>query len=157
MTVYEELLQEADEQGISVDESYHFNSNLLGLYIDKNIALSDRLFMLRQKTDVLAEELEHYYATAGNILDQSNVSNRKQERLARFRAYNRRIGLSGIIKGYQNHCQNLHELAECLDVTEEFLVDALDCYKEKYGTSVKYKGHTIIFEPTLTVIESFMD
>ena len=107
-----------------------------------------------QTADTLAEELEHYYTTVGNILDQNNVSNRKQERIARFRAYNRRIGLSGIIQGYRNHCQSLHELAEYLDVTEEFLKDALECYREKYGISTSLDGYMIVFEPTLVVIES---
>ena len=44
--------------------------------------------------DTLAEELGHHYTTVGDILDQTNVSNRKQERLARVWAYNRRIGLT---------------------------------------------------------------
>ena len=48
-------------------------------------------------------------------------------------AYDRRIGLSGIIQGYRQHCRNHYELAECLGVSEETLRDALELYHEKYG------------------------
>jgi hypothetical protein len=40
-----------------------------------------------------------------------------------------------------------------LDVTEEFLKDALECYREKYGISTGIDGYIIVFEPTLAVIE----
>ena len=98
---------------------------MYGLYIDGSCSIKSRNDICAN-ADTLAEKLEHHYTTVGNILDQNNVSNRKQERIARFRAYNRRIGLSGIVQGYRNHCQSLHELAEYLDVTEEFLKDALE-------------------------------
>lgn len=154
MTPIEELEQEAYEQNIPVDYLNFKSDKLYGLYIDGSVALRAGMTSA-QTADTLAEELEHHYTTVGNILDQNNVSNRKQERIARFRAYNRRIGLSGIIQGYRNHCQSLHELAEYLDVTEEFLKDALECYREKYGISTSLDGYMIVFEPTLAVIESF--
>ena len=65
------------------------------------------------------------------------------------------IGLSGIIQGYHARCQNRHKLAECLGVTEDFLQDALECYKEKYGIMVQQDGYIIMFEPALAVIEKF--
>ena len=108
---------------------------------------------LRKKADVLAEELGHYYTTVGRIVEQDNANARKQEQIARLWAYNKRIGLSGIIQGYRRHCQNRHELAECLEVSEEFLKEALECYREKYGCSVEVDGYIILFEPVLTVIE----
>ena len=36
-----------------------------------------------EKASVLAEELGHYYTTVGNILDQEDAGNRKQEHKAR--------------------------------------------------------------------------
>lgn len=72
-------------------------------------------------------------------------------------AYDRLIGLSGIIKGFQNHCANCYELAECLNVTEEFLREALDCYKGKYGQFVKLEGYIIFFDPSLAVMEILQD
>ncbi len=127
---------------------------LKGLYIDGNIAI-DRRLSSNEKVCILAEELGHHYTAVGNILDQSNISNRKQERAGRLWAYDHLIGLSGIIQGYRSRCQNRYELAECLGVTEEFLQDALDYYKEKYGIMAEIDGYTIMFEPSLAVIEKF--
>lgn len=40
-------------------------------------------------------------------------------------------------------------------MTEDFLQDALECYKEKYGIMVQQDGYIIMFEPALAVIEKF--
>ncbi len=42
-----------------------------------------------------------------------------------------------------------------LDVTEEFLQDALDTYHSKYGIYAEIEEYIILFEPSLTVIERF--
>lgn len=152
MTATEELEQEAFEQNVPVDYVKFKSDRLHGLYIDGSIAIHSGLSSA-QTADTLAEELEHHYTSYGNILDQRDVECRKQERLARFRAYNRRIGLSGIIQGYHHHCRSRHELADCLDVSEEFLAEALECYREKYGLYVEVDGYVIQFDPVLTVYE----
>lgn len=106
-----------------------------------------------QKICVLAEELGHYHTTVGDIMDQSSVANRKQERRARLWAYNKMIGLSGIISCYHAGCHTLSDMAEHLDVTEEFLQEALDCYRSKYGTCTRFDNYAIFFEPTIGVLE----
>lgn len=106
---------------------------------------------LRQKACVLAEELGHYHTTVGNILDQTDVSNRKQERTARLWAYNKQIGLSGLVHCFEARCQNIHEMADHLGVTEAFLQDALECYRQKYGICTSYQQYTIYFEPKLAI------
>lgn len=67
----------------SVDEDYLLSEPLSGLYIDGNIALSNRLNTTAEKACVLAEELEHHETSVGNIIDLSVSWNRKQERQAR--------------------------------------------------------------------------
>mgnify|MGYP003379396717 FL=1 len=106
-----------------------------------------------EKSCILAEELGHHYTTVGNILDQSSVSNRKQELRARMWAYNKLIGLIGIIKSYEHGCQSYHEMAEYLDVTEEFLRDALEKYRQKYGVCTTVDNYIIYFEPGLGVVK----
>lgn len=152
MTAAEKLEQEAYEQNVPVDYVKFKSDCLHGLYIDGSIAIRSGLSSV-QTADTLAEELEHHYTSYGNILDQSDSACRKQEHLARLRAYDRRIGLSGIILGFRNHCHNLHELADCLEVSEEFLNEALECYREKYGCYTELDGYTIMFEPHLAVME----
>ena len=152
MTEIEKLEQEAYEQHVPVDYVSFKNDHLHGLYINGSIALKIGMTSA-QTADTLAEELAHHYITVGNILDLNNTSNRKQERLARLRAYNRRIGLSGIIAGYRANCHSRHELADYLDVSEEFLAEALECYREKYGEYTELDDYVIVFEPALGVHE----
>lgn len=127
-------------------------AGLKGLCLNDNIAIEQSMTQT-EKACVLAEELGHYYTTVGDILDQHNTSNRKQEHTAQLWAYDKIIGLSGIIKGYQERCQNRYELAACLGVTEEFLQEAIDCYREKYGPYIQVGKYAIVFEPALAVIE----
>ena len=129
-------------------------SGLKGLCFGDNIAIEKNLTSC-EKTCILAEEIGHYCTTTGNILDQTDISNRKQERIARLWAYDKLIGLSGIVKGYKARCRNRHELAEYLEVSEDFLKEALECYHKKYGSYVNFGGYTIMFDPALIVIEKF--
>ena len=148
---YEDLLMEAEAEGLIVKEKPLKVSD--GRIKGKRIAIRQDIPTYRQKSCVLAEELGHHHTTVGRIIKQDSVMDRKQERLARLWAYNKRIGLSGIIQGYRKHCRNLHELAECLEVSEDFLKEALECYREKYGCYTELDGYLIIFEPYLAVIE----
>ena len=152
LTETEKLEQEAYEQHIPVDYIKFRSERINGLYVDGSIAIRTGMTSA-QTADTLAEELAHHYTTTGNILNQKNISNRKQERIARLLAYDRRIGLSGIIRGYQAKCRNRHELSEFLDVSEEFLTEALECYREKYGCTVNVGSYIIMFEPYLAVAE----
>ena len=148
---YDELLIEADSNGLTVKEAPLQASD--GRIKGRRIAIRKDIPTQRQKADVLAEELGHYYTTVGRIVEQHSISDRKQEYAARLWAYDRRVGLSGIILGYRKHCHNLHELADCLEVSEEFLKEALECYREKYGYYTELDGYVIMFEPHLAVMK----
>ena len=151
MTKYEELEEQAKTDNVDII-LFDFKGNLHGLYCDNNIALK-KDDTIQEKTCILAEELGHHYTTVGNILDMSVDSNRKQEYQARLWGYNRLIGLQGIIKAHKAHCKNAYEAAEYLNVTVDYLLDALTCYKEKYGTQVKVDDYVIFFEPMVNVLE----
>lgn len=60
-------------------------------------------------------------------------NNRKQELRARAWGYNRLIGLAGLVQAFEYGCRNQYEMAEYLDITEEYLEDALMHYRSKYG------------------------
>lgn len=142
---YEELLKETDSIGLIVKEKPLYSGD--GRILKNKIAIRKNISTQKEKSCVLAEELGHHYTTVGNILDQSSVSNRKQELRARMWAYNKLIGLMGIIKSYEHGCQSYHEMAEYLDVTEEFLRDALKRYHQKYGVCTTVDNYIIYFEP----------
>ena len=118
MTTYEDLLIEADNNNLITKEKplRAHNGRIKGNRIAINSKLPEK-----EKKCVMAEELGHYYTGSGNILDQSSISNRKQELHGRIYSYNKLIGLMGIVDAYKHHCWNLSESAEYLDVTEEFL------------------------------------
>ena len=126
---------------------------LKGLYVNGNIAIQKGMTSA-ESSCVLAEEIGHHETSVGNILNLSDDGNRKQEMKARLWAYDKQIGLSGIIKGYLQHCQNLYELADFLGVTEDFLKETLECYKAKYGYSVEVGEYVIFFEPSLAVLKT---
>lgn len=154
MTKYEILLDNAESEDVTVEETSQFSgTRIKGLYCDRHIAINKDIETETEKACVLAEELGHYYTAVGDILDQSFATNRKQEMHGRIIAYNRLVGLRGIIDAYNHHCQGLCEAAEYLGVTEEFLNDALTYYKSKYGTYTIVDNYVVIFEPTIAVLE----
>lgn len=148
---YEQLLAHSDEAGLVVREKpLKYND---GRIKGNRIAIRQNIETQKEKACVLAEELGHHYTSSGNILDQTKVENVKQEQHARMWAYNKQIGLYGIIDAYKRGCRNIHEMADHLDVTEEFLRDALEAYRLKYGQYVDIDNYTIYFEPYLMVAD----
>lgn len=79
--------------------------------------------------------------------------NRKQEYRARLYGYNLRVGLIGIIQAYEACCRSLHEMAEYLNVPDNYLVDVIDCYRSKYGQYVAVDNYMIYFIPQLAVMK----
>lgn len=148
---YETLLDEAHQEGLIVKEKpLKYND---GRIKGKRIAIRNSIDTSAEKACILAEELGHYETTVGDILDQRIAENRKQEFQARMYAYNKLIGLQGIIDCYEHGCNNVHEMAEYLEVTEHFVVDALEAYEKKYGIQTRVDNYVIRFNPNLSVIK----
>lgn len=152
---YEELVIKAEQDGVIVEE-YSLQAHD-GLCYNDLILIDKHLKTQAEKNCVLAEELGHYHTTVGNILNQKKVNNIKQESTARLWSYNHLIGLTGIIECYKKKCRNLHEMAERLEVTEEFLSEALRHYESKYGLCTKVDNYIVYFKPCLGVVELFED
>ena len=114
---YEEMKTAAQEAGLVVKEKPLQSSN--GRINGNKIAILKDLPSSVHKKCVLLEEVGHYATSMGNILDQSDANNRRQERLARGWAFDRLIGLDDIVRAYERHCEDLSDMAEYLEVTEE--------------------------------------
>lgn len=130
MTKYETLLAECDE--LSIEERPMKNSGLYGdgcIWINKNMTTTE-------KACVLAEELGHHYTTVGNILDQNDIENRKQERKARAWAYEKMIPLSSIKQAFAAGHYEPWVIAEYLDIDERFLKEAMQYYEAVYGNEL---------------------
>ena len=150
---YDTLLTESDKIGLTVKEKPLKYNN--GRIKGNRIAIRQDIRTQTEKSCVLAEELGHYHTTYGDILDLDNVQNRKQEFRARMWGYDRLIGLKGIIQTYKRGCRNPAEMAEELDVTEEYLLEALNAYRSKFGTRTTADGYVIYFEPALAVLKLY--
>ena len=146
---YEDLLEMSDKESLIVREK---DIPGYGGRIYRNRIAINRDLTQKQKACVLAEEIGHYKTSTGNILDQSDTENRKQEYRARLYGYNLKVGLMGIVQAYEAGCSNLHETAELLDVTEEYLIEVLDAYRRKYGCGTEFDNYIVMFEPYLTFI-----
>ena len=147
---YDVLLNDANTEGLKIKERpFHtYDGRIKGnnIYLRKDMNTAE-------KTCVLAEELGHHHTSVGNIIDMTDIQNRKQERQARLWGYNKLIGLTGIINAYRSGCQSRHEIAEKLDVTEEYLQECIDCYQDKYGVYTEIDNYVICFIPNLAVME----
>lgn len=144
---YEELQDHAYMDGIDVVERPFKSNNIKGLYCNGVVAVNKDIETQKEKSCVLAEEIGHDRTSSGDILDQTDIMNRKQEYRARFYGYNLKIGLTGLIRAYEAGCRNLYEMAEFLDATEEYLREAIQCYRSKYGICVAVDNYIIYFEP----------
>ena len=105
---YEELLNECADENLVIKEKPLQSSN--GRIYNNRIAIRHDMNTV-DKTCTLAEELGHYYTTTGDILDQTNVANRKQEHRARMWAYEKLLPLQLFILAFKHGCRSIHETA----------------------------------------------
>ena len=100
MTTYEDLLNEAYKEGITVKEKPLKYSD--GRIKGNKIAIRKSIETDKEKACILAEELGHYYTTVGNILDQNDSNNRRQELIARKWAYEKILPIENILFAVQD-------------------------------------------------------
>lgn len=151
INTYEALLDEASDIGLTVKEKPLKYNN--GRIKGSRIAIRQDITTTTEKSCVLAEELGHHYTSVGNILDMTSAANRKQEHQARLWAYNKQIGLFGLVRAFEHGCQNRFEIAEYLEVTEEFLEECIECYRNKYGICKRVDNYVVYFIPQLSVMK----
>lgn len=149
---YEELIIEHPD--VDVRDRNFSSSKIKGLYCDGNVAINSNIDTQKEKACILAEELGHHYTSSGTIIDMSDTNNRKQEHLARVWAYKRMITLESIIEAFENGCRNAYDFADYLEVTEPFLIEAMEHFKQKYGCHKKVGDYTLVFYPHFDVMKS---
>jgi len=152
---YEKLIINAENKGIEVIENNRIGK-LKGLCVNNIITINSNIKTCSEKVCILAEELGHYYTAYGNILDQSKVENRKQERRARAWAYKRLVSISKIIDASKQGIRNKHELAEFLGVSERILEEAIQYYKDKHGLYYEVDKYIVYFDP-MRALEKYQE
>jgi len=150
---YESLLIEAEKRNLIVKELPLMGND--GRIKGKRIAIKQTL-TTSEKLCTLEEEIAHFDLNAGIMLDQSQTTNRKQERKARMLAITRRVGLWDIVCALRKGYHSLAEIAEYMGVTEEFLAAAVDGYRKKYGLYVGIGNDTLLLEPTVALLSQII-
>lgn len=148
---YAEMLSFADRAGLTVKE-LDLRAND-GLIQGRNVAIRRSLRTSREKSCVLAEEVAHHLVNVGDLTNYNDANSWKQEQKGRTLAYHILIQPQDIISAYEAGCRNRYELAEHLDVTEEFLTDAIERFRQIYGAYFQYGRYIIVFEPSFGVIK----
>ncbi|EAG7825415.1 ImmA/IrrE family metallo-endopeptidase [Listeria monocytogenes] len=136
---------------LTIIEDGNMETSLKGLYYNSKI------FINPDQTDIeirctLAEEVGHHERTAGNIIAQKTINDIKQERLARNWGYESLVPLRKIIDAYYEGFTEYYEVADYLEVTEEFLKYSIKYYKNKYGNVVECNGYVIVFTNSIQII-----
>lgn len=149
--MYEKLLTEAENSGLTVIERYPFQSSRIrGLCCDDTIAISAQVETTAERTVVLCEELTHAQHSYGDILENKHL-----ERRTRERTFDRLIGKKGLVRGYLSGCRSSWEFAEFFGVPENFFHEAMMNYRERFGTETTVTldkvRYSLSFEPHFTV------
>lgn len=110
-------------------------------YISGNHIYLDSNEDSRGQYEVLLEEIAHYDTTVGDISAQETPSDWSQERQARSIAFEKAVPLDGLIYCMENFVNSLSEVADYFNVTEKFLLEAVDNYRSKLGVIFKHKNY----------------
>ena len=152
MSRYENLLLEAEKSGVNVIEIDIGTTKKYGRYFNNLIVINSNMNS-SEKYCVLSEELGHHYKTIGDISDQASMENRKQEVLARRWGYEKLVGIVDLVNALKHGCINKYEIADYLNITEEFLLEVLEYYKCKHPDYFEIDNYYLIFNNGLEVIE----
>ncbi|HCY0768362.1 TPA: toxin [Staphylococcus aureus] len=144
MGLYEETLIQHDY--IEIREADVLPDNLDGVWLG-DLILIKRGLSDREKAGILFEELAHIKLTYGDIADYSNFNNRKFENYARRHGFISAVPLREIVEAYNYGVRNLYELSEYLQLSEEYILEAIEQYKKIYGIGTHYGEYSITFEP----------
>lgn len=152
MREYDDLLINANKQGFSVVEIDLGTDTPCGKCIGNTIYINNRI-TTKEKACILAEEIGHYYLTVGDITNQKDINNKKQELKARRYGYNLLIEPDDIIHAVKKGCNNRYEIADYLNISEEFFEELIEDYKKRYGIGVLVGNYYLQLEPNLGIIK----
>lgn len=152
MREYDDLLINANKQGFLVVEIDLGTDAPCGKCIGNTIYINNRI-TTKEKACILAEEIAHYYLTVGDITNQNDINNKKQELKARRYGYNLLIEPDDIIHAIKKGCNNRYEIADYLNISEDFFEELIEDYKKRYGIGVLVGNYYLQLEPNLGIIK----
>lgn len=145
ITQRELLEQEIYDSGLSIYEM-PLAGDIEGVLIDNNIVIDSGAAPCK-KNRVLRHELEHYYTCPYNLLKSSKALQDKMEHIAHRRTIAKLVPINSLICAFLSGLSSPWEIADALQIDEEFLTFALNMYHSVYGYNYKYRGYIINFKP----------
>ena len=151
----EKLFDDCLQAGVNIEEKGHLPDNVAAAFYEDadtepTIILNQNIKTAGEKLCAVAEELGHYNTSYGNLLTDPSVDNttiRQQETRAKRWAVKKLVSIKSIIQAYKSGCRSTYEMAEYLEVTEDFFRKSLQQYAEIYGKCKKRGVYIIYFDP----------
>ncbi|EAE1669503.1 toxin [Listeria monocytogenes] len=143
MNALETMMDSISKQIPILECDLYKNTNRYGIYADGHILL-ERHMNSRNKKVILIEEYLHSKHTEGNILDETDINNKKQENFVRRKNYELLFSSECIIRAYNLGFTYYHDVADYFDLPETFIRDAIKHYEQLYGEMWEV-GEYIIF------------
>lgn len=155
MTKYEDLLETARNEDLTVFENVNFKKKIKGLIVNDKIGLSDDLKTISEKKCVLAEEIAHHFINTGDILGLNDSYNSYQEIKAHRYASDMILSVEVVINTIIDLREDatIANVAERLEVTEQFLEESLELYSKRFNGVIEYGNYFIYFSPQIHVID----
>jgi hypothetical protein len=113
------------------------------IFIERNQPEIDKKMML-------VEEFKHMMTSYGVILKQNSTDQIKQENKARGLTYKQLVTMDQLFECYIAGTESEYEIAEELDVPQEFLHNAIEYFKETTDGPIKLdNGYIAIINDTI--------
>lgn len=158
MTKYEKLMLQAEHEGAKVLEVDLGTNKKCGKYISskkENIIIINSNMTDVEKHEVLAEELGHHHTTYGNITNLDDIRNKKLELVARRDGFKILIEPIDIVEAMRHGANNMHEMAEYVQVTVNTLIEIIEDFKKQYGLGVQVGNYYLQLEPNFGIYKDF--
>ena len=154
VTKYEKFLDRIHREHVRYrEEEIAFPVN--GLYIRgrrrRPLVVVRESLSSDEKLCVAAEEMGHHFTSSGNLLYVTPREYERQEWRAKKWAYENLVKLDDLGAAYTAGYRCLHSMAFRLDVSSEFLEDAILFYRDLYGVEHHTRRYTFQFIPTFSV------
>ena len=133
MNIFEELENEASILGIEVIDTEIPVAGMNAGYL--NLSGTECIFLrnsgtVRERACWIAEELGHHHTGHNLVLQYRTADDWRAEARARRWAHMRLLTLDAIYTAARN-TDDMFEIAEALDVSEEFLRESIDDFQSK--------------------------
>lgn len=123
-------------------------AKLDGLLHGRTIYLRNELEP-HEKNAILGEEIGHYYTIDSRITDYTDMYQYKNEIRGRRAGYEINVPIKSFVECFEMGLNNVHEVAEHLELPDDYVWDVLKYYEVKHENKLIYEDYRITFNPLI--------